>query len=498
MRTRRVAPSRPRERGIALILTLLVLLILYAVVSQLMLSARLDYQIAKTQASLARIEAAIEASFADAETMLQDDLAGGDAAGGLGGALGGAGGGGGDLGSLLGGAAAGGGDLGAGGGGEAADSLNDAWAKPSRETRGGIEVTIQVEDENRKLNLLSILSEEEEFAQESKDRLVRLLDLFREETGEDLSLGDAEVLVRNLEEWMRGSHRTEDLPRPNLLSNVEGVSTTLPLTVDELLLVPGFTPEILYDHRSRGIVVPGLSAFVTVWTDLEPTPEGEDGLLGSERPGLTGGSSSGRPGLTSPSGRGDSPTGPPAGEGEAGGTTLGARINVNTAPRAVLLALLPPYEMPAETIEAILRFRNEPLDEESTEPTPEEILGLEEATPPTKSFATLDDLDQIPEFGNLYPGVKDKFKALLTTTSEVFTIWVTARIRPEGEDESFLFDAATGEEEEEGAGLLRRVRSVVLRSSGSSEAQILPLLLRELRAERRWFVPDFAPGELPY
>jgi Tfp pilus assembly protein PilX len=104
----RGAHRRHRERGIALILTLLVLLILYAVVSQLMLSARLDYQIAKTQASLARIDAAIESAFADAETMLQDDLLGGAGGGGaLGEALGGASGsaGGGDLGSLLGGAA---------------------------------------------------------------------------------------------------------------------------------------------------------------------------------------------------------------------------------------------------------------------------------------------------------------------------------------------------------------------------------------------------------
>jgi hypothetical protein len=374
------------------------------------------------------------------------------------------------------------------------DSLNDSWAKPSRETRGGIDVAIQVEDENRKFNILSLLSEDEEFAAESRDRLIRILDLFREETDEDLSVGDAETLVTELLRWMRGETRTEALPRPNLLSNREDVATTLPLTADELLLVPGFTPELLYDHRREDIVVPGLSAFVTVWTDLEPTPEGEGEATQQGRPSLT----------STPQTR-EAPTGPPtpAGGGEetTTATTLGARINVNTAPRAVLASLLPPYEMPREAIEAILRYRNEPLEEESEEPTAEEVLGLEEAAPPTKSFASLDDLDQIPEFGNLYPEVKDKFKELLSTTSEVFTIWVTASIRPEGE-ETLLFesDLGEGEDEEERAALLRRVRSVVLRRSDSpeEESSILPLVRWEVRADRRWFLPDFEPGELPF
>ncbi|HET6204414.1 MAG TPA: hypothetical protein VFI25_16605 [Planctomycetota bacterium] len=525
MKVRSGIVRREGERGIALILTLLVLLILLAVVSQLTLSTRLDYQSALAGSNLARMDRALEAGLEEAMQVLKDDAEGGagGAAGGLGGLLGmggGAGGRGGNpFGNLAGaaggapartvaGASAGGGGAagtGAGGGGDSSyDCFNDSWAKPARQTQQGIEVTVVIEDENRKLNLLAILAPDEELARQSRDRLVRVLDTFREGTPFDLDLSTAETLVRSLEEWLRGRTRNDDFPRPRLLSNEENSTVTLPVTGDELLLVEGFDDRLLNDFRAGDLVVPGLLSHVTVWTSLEVAPEGagESGAQATSRPRLAGSllDASGRP---VPGARAGSPGGTPAAQGPAApaqageggggaGTSLGAAINVNTAPRAVLASLLPFSEIPSETIEAILRFRNEELEtEETARESPSETLGLEEEEePPKKFFTTLDELDQIPEFGNLYPEIKQRFKQLLTTQSEVFTIWLTARIPPKEEETSFETLPKPGWEEDR-AGLTRRVRAVVLRRSSDAGTEILPLVRWELRSDRRYPIPDF-------
>jgi hypothetical protein len=549
VKVRRGAPRREGERGIALILTLLVLLILLAVVSQLSLSTRLDYQAALARSTLARMDRALEGALEDAYQVLKDDseggggdptglsdLLGGPAGGGGGGgnpfANLGAGGGGGSAavtgGRGRGGAAGAAGGAGAGGGAGGApegsyDCSNDSWAKPARQTHQDIEITVVIEDENRKFNLLSILSSDEEFARQSRERLIRIFDTFREGTPDDVDLSTAETLVRNLESWFRGEGRDDDLPRPRLLSNAENSPITLPVTGDELLLVEGFDEKLLYDFRSGDLLLPGLLSHVTVWTSLEVAPEGsgEEGATASRpRPRLAGGAPSAaggaaRPGSAgggSPAGgagaregagtaEGRSGAGPRGQEGEEEegggvGTSLGGAINVNTAPRAVLASLLPSSEIPAETVEAILRYRNERLEtEETEEPTVEEELGLEEEEPPRKYFTTLDEMDQIPEFGNLYPEVKQRFKLLLTTQSEVFTIWLTARIPPP-ESEMEVESLPEPGWEEDRAGITRRVRAVVLRRSGDQGTDILPLLRWELRGDRRYPIPDFPEEEL--
>ena len=172
---------------------------------------------------------------------------------------------------------------------------------------------------------------------------------------------------------------------------------------------------------------------------------------------------------------------------------------MNTAPRAVLGSLLPASEIPSEAVEALLRFRNEKLETEESEaaPTAEAELGLEEENPPTKYFSTLDEMDQVPEFGNLFPEVKQRFKQLLTTQSEVFTVWITARILSQ-ESGGDLFEGLSRPGlEEEGVGLSRRIRAVVLRRDSDSGVEILPIVRWEVRSDRHIPIPDFPPEEMP-
>ena len=91
------------------------------------------------------------------------------------------------------------------------DSSRDSWFRPkSVYDDNNITVYAYFEDENRKFNLLSLVSPDEEFAKLSRARLVRLLDSLWEDTKDfDLSGGDAEQWADAIRDWMLGaqSHR---------------------------------------------------------------------------------------------------------------------------------------------------------------------------------------------------------------------------------------------------------------------------------------------------
>ena len=78
-----------------------------------------------------------------------------------------------------------------------------------------------------------------------------------------------------------------------------------------------------------------------------------------------------------------------------------------TAGREVLRSLANEHELPDAVIDAILEYRNEDAPEEEGEEAAENLAdessldvqdGLE---PPKQIFATLADLENVPEFANL-------------------------------------------------------------------------------------------------
>ncbi|MFM1873458.1 MAG: hypothetical protein RL398_2880, partial [Planctomycetota bacterium] len=193
-------------------------ILLYILVAELVVSSRMIRATGENDALLGRMRNLMSYQLADVEQQLVDDLAGQMAEGGESGGTGG-------LGALAG--AGGAGAAGAEGGEEAeedpstkCDSSRDAWFSPTAYPEDDITTYVWVEDENRKFNILALWSEDQEFAEFSRDRLVRLIDTLREDTELDVSMGDAERIALEIKDWAKRPD-LDAIPRPRLKSDEE-------------------------------------------------------------------------------------------------------------------------------------------------------------------------------------------------------------------------------------------------------------------------------------
>ena len=141
--------------------------------------------------------------------------------------------------------------------------------------------------------------------------------------------------------------------------------------------------------------------------------------------------------------------GKPRDPATSSGRSLGVKINLNTAPPCVLRSLMPAFDIPTDVIDGILKYRNQ-LDEDKLKSARDAgeyqgdayPPGVDPATklvdrssyksgdggPPTHYFTSTDDLNKVDEwknFGN--DNSKKEFLKLVTTKSDVFSIYVTAR-----------------------------------------------------------------------
>jgi type II secretory pathway component PulK len=95
--------------------------------------------------------------------------------------------------------------------------------------------------------------------------LTSLLDEFRQGTAYDLSPGDAKELAEAIDKFVN----RDESGRGG--SGVDRTKTKsgLPLSLDELLFLPGVTENLLWDFRDPddpNEIVPGLSNYVTIWS----------------------------------------------------------------------------------------------------------------------------------------------------------------------------------------------------------------------------------------
>ena len=111
----------------------------------------------------------------------------------------------------------------------------------------------------------------------------------------------------------------------------------------------------------------------------------------------------------------------------------------------------------------------------------EEILA-------TKIFDSLEELAEVRGYDMITPESAERMKSLLRVDSDVFSIYVTARMvtladRHQSQD----FDSRQEKEEyaRSGAHMTRTVRCVVWRRMGEEDVDIIPLL--------RWEVLDHSP-----
>ena len=487
------SPMRPLtdrsrgEDGLALILVLIFTVLLYAIIAELVTSARSARLVGANDALMARMDNHMRYCQGEVEELLLGDLtasAAGDE-GGAGGGLGALPFGGPTSGDTGGGALPGG--LPGGEGEEEAeastqcDGSQDAWYEPTAYTDGDITTYALVEDENSKFNLLTLVSADEEFARESRERFVRLIDRLRESTDFDLSRSDAELMADQIIDWIESRNRTESMPRPPLKSDseLERQEISLPLHLDELMLLRNIDDRLFFDKVLDGRLIYGLESVLTIYTSLAFDPGDPDDP--ENQPGAPS-APAGDPAAGGESAAPAAPTAPaePVDPSELEPRGIGIRININTAPRPVLRCLFSEAEFSDTVIDAILEYRNQEVEElDLATGMQDDYLGVVEEGQGVKRqvFTDLAQLDEIPEFANIAdPTVRDRFKELVGVDSDVFSIHLASLFKRNEETRNFV---------------LRRRRSIVVRLDESGEGALHPLILLEQRAGMRVRGKDF-------
>lgn len=442
------APPGPAERrGAVLLLSFLVLIVVIAIVYQLSRVTGADQQIAYKDLTLQKMDLAIESAFLEVIEQLRED-----------GALRSAGGQGAGMPSDLENADAGpGAEEGESEGNpDAVDSQMDDWAQVASTTINELNLRILIVDEDRKYNVLNMLAEDEEEAQEAYDRVVRILDLCREGTASDIGGADAEEMARAMRDHLL-ERDDSVLPRTALLSDdEEDTRRGMPLTMREFVVLEPFLEDHFRDYfdgdENR---VHAIDQFLTVYT--APYTEG----------------------------------GEPGEEGASAGVTAegGKSVNVNTAPLAVLTGLTDDRDVDGRFWDAVVEYRNLeeelPPDQEELDPILDEF-GQEILR--RQFFDDLEELSEVPGWDDLPAEVRAKVEPLLRVESDVFSVYMTAR-KVTGDEKNQILDFTSRLEQElyerSGAHLVRTVRAVFWRQIAESEVQMVPLV--------RWEVLDFAP-----
>ncbi len=497
--------AAPARRGAALMLSFMVLLVLILILAQIQYSTNTNARVARNEETLVLMDSAIESSllqvFEDLKTDAESDSGASapDPGGGL-----------------EGGAAAGAGAEDSG----PTDSKEDEWARPQRTEFSEIQLRILIQDEDSKFNLLSVLTPDPEEADKALDRLTRVIEWARKGTRAEIDGATARRMASAMLDYMR-RRADQVLPRPELLSDrEEDQDVGLPLSLREFVAIdPELFPEDLfrdYVDEERGEVVHSLGSFLTVWSSLgtaeeaqqlarqesgqtavedqpgdEQDPEGNPAGGGGGGSGGTGGGGSGG----GSGGGGDPGAGGSGGGGATGGAAGGSEpppgwaMNLNTAPGAVLHALMDRRDLPYRFWDDVVLYRNEKDEavEENDDP-PLDEYG--KAIFVRQYFHSVDDLSKVDGWDSLEPIVQGELKGLLKTQSQVFSIFVTAR-KPTGEEQIDPFSRREDVEREEAnwQGLVRTVRAVVWRRAvGEGEIEIVPIV--------RWEVLDYVPFEV--
>lgn len=519
MKTRPPIPSSSSERGAALLMSLLVLLVLAALAFQISVTATTDARTARNDVNLTTMDLACESALLEIYDKLSaDGEGGGDAAGGAGGAAGASG------------AQPGASDPKDGGANPAGaapgqdqqpavDSRRDEWAAPQRTEINEIKLRVIVQDEDSKYNVLNLLNPDEKEAEAAFNRVARILDLCRDGTTADIDERVAQDMARAMLDYM-AKRKTASFPRPKLLTDVEkDDDRSFPLTLREFAVLKPFDESLFRDFRDEdGKVVHSIESFLTVWSSLETVAEmqssqssgtGAAGASGAKSGASGAGSNTGSNSATKGGAQSGSSGQPQtAGQsGAAGGAagavkdkseTNGFGVNVNTAPAAVLKGLFDDREVAPRFWDEVIKYRNleeEKKDGESTEEeeNPEDAPLDEYGRPVIKRriFEQLSELQEIEGWDRLLPVAQDKLNQLLSTQSHVFTIYLVARKSTAVEGDTAEAPESAEEmraEEEKGDSLTRVVRSVVWRAKKDEKIVLVPIV--------RWEVLDYLPHEV--
>lgn len=490
LHTRRLAAD-PRRRGMALLLSFLLLLVLVAIMHQLRLATATEARVSRNEVALTSMDLAIESVLLEMYERLLEDAEAASAGGAGGGGAAGAGA-----------EAPPGSDPleGSGEESEATDSRKDEWAQAYRRgamTIGDIDLRILIQDEDSKINVLGMLTEDEEEAEKVFERVKRVLETFRADTDEELDRSQAENLARTMRDFLLQRRSWEDdLPVPDLVTNDEDdLDRGMILDLRDLVALEGFYPGLFRDYRTpEGVIVHSLASYLTCWSSM--TTADRLAREGAEDPPEPESEPEPEPESESDGGEDSESGGPAEGEGDdedaAGSDEAGVAVNLNTAPPVVLKALMDDRDVNPRFWDDVIEYRNleEEVEDDEEEAEPiydefgEEIIDRQ-------IFDTLDELGEVDGWLDLDVEMRTELERLLTLQSNVFTIFVTAR-RKTARSEFDPLQARNHDEarrlEDEQASLSRTVRSVVWRREAEDGWEIVPIV--------RWEVLDYSPYEV--
>jgi hypothetical protein len=509
----RRACARIARRGSALLLAFLVLILLAAILFQLYIGTSTDARVARNEVTLTSMNQAIESALLEEYDKLLQDAEAGEAASSAGSA-GGASTGGAAMGDGM--ASPEGAQPQAPAGGESSqsvDSHEDSWGRPQRTTINEIEMRVMVQDEDSKINVLSMLTENEDEAEKALERVVRVLDLCRADSSADLDRSDARRLAEAMRDHMK--HRSSSpLPSATRLSLVDDdVERELPFSLREMLVLEPFDTGLFRDFRDeRGQIVHSIGSFLTVWTSLKPLseippPPGSPAAnQQAQANDQQGGSGSGNQGNGNDNGNGqqnggqggDQQGGDQQAEGGQGGSgsgpgSGGIAVNINTAPAAVLKSLMDDRDVDYRFWDEVIEYRNLEEKSETGDDTEREPVYDEygQEIYPHQVFDSLAELEELRSWDRIQAEQRAELSRLIGTQSQVFSIFVTAR-RATGRGDAFGGTRGAlpqgQREDERGDAIVTTVRSVVWRYKDGETWKIVPIV--------RWEVLDYTPFEV--
>lgn len=235
-----------------------------------------------------------------------------------------------------------------------------------------IELKAWCEDERSKINLRGLMKPEESpVFQHTRDALIRLIDLYREERSDfDLTESDAKDMVDELVEWLQAEADTEENPMPAVKANRGRLQS-----VADLLRVSGgkWTADRLFETTDPEEEELDEDLSDESAASDDSSPASESGWMPPEKiPGLA------RYLTVFAEDAADPPM----------------RINVNTAPAVVLKALFDAND--EDLADAIVEYRRQGADEEE-ETTGTTTGGSADAT--QGFFKTKQDLAKVDGVG---------------------------------------------------------------------------------------------------
>jgi hypothetical protein len=170
-------------------------------------------------------------------------------------------------------------------------------------------------------------------------------------------------------------------------------------------------------------------------------------------------------------------------------------VNVNTAPVAVLKSLFDDHDLHPRFFDRVIEYRNleeeKPKDASPDQPTEPTLDEYGREIKDCKIFDTLAKLSEVDGYSDLPTDIQGRLNQILTTQSNVFSIFIVARRSTGAEGDNSDLPGTPAEvraREEAGNTLLRVVRSVVWRHKVDDEWVVTPIV--------RWELLDYVPYEV--